>query len=199
MNRSEELIACLEGEIVRRDARIAELTAAYTSELNELANRNYALRTENGQLHTELAALREQVPVATKLLPDVYDERDGPWFSNADIKRLSDLPAGTKLYTGPVAIAAIAERDARIAELELSEKRIYSEMLEANNSFARMFQAGAIKLTEERDQLRAMVVVGWHMPEKPHHGITTYPSVCATWHKMGAKVVPVYAAPGDGQ
>ena len=64
-------------------------------------------------------------------------------------------PAGTALCSMPEALAAIAVRDARIAELEQSKKRIYSEMLEANNSFARMFQAGSIKLTEERDQLRA--------------------------------------------
>jgi hypothetical protein len=53
------------------------------------------------------------------------------------------------------ALAGYAVRDALIAELELSAKRIYSEMLEANNSFARMFQSGAVKLTDERDQLRA--------------------------------------------
>lgn len=36
--------------------------------------------------------------VATVLSPDPYDERGGPWFSNADLKAMDDLPPGTKLY-----------------------------------------------------------------------------------------------------
>lgn len=39
-------------------------------------------------------------PVATLLPSDPYDERDGPWFSQKDLKRLAELPAGTKLYAG---------------------------------------------------------------------------------------------------
>ncbi|MFC2970898.1 hypothetical protein ACFOJE_01540 [Azotobacter bryophylli] len=45
----------------------------------------------------------EQQPVATIQLPDPSDERDGPWFSREDLNRLGYLPAGTKLYTAPVA------------------------------------------------------------------------------------------------
>ena len=39
--------------------RIDEITAAYSSELNELAGRNYAFRTENAKLRAELAEARK--------------------------------------------------------------------------------------------------------------------------------------------
>jgi hypothetical protein len=38
-------------------------------------------------------------PVATILPSDPYDERDGLWLSLEDRKRLSQLPAGTKIFT----------------------------------------------------------------------------------------------------
>jgi hypothetical protein len=64
MNRSKELIACLEGEIVRRDIRIAELESGVVGENRELE----LLTAYCDQLRTELAAvresLREQVPAA---------------------------------------------------------------------------------------------------------------------------------------
>lgn len=37
--------------------------------------------------------------VATLQPKDPYDDRPGPWFSQTDLKLLSSLPAGTKLYT----------------------------------------------------------------------------------------------------
>lgn len=37
-------------------------------------------------------------PVATKLISDPYEERDGLWFDLGDIKNLKELPVGTKLY-----------------------------------------------------------------------------------------------------
>ena len=40
-------------------------------------------------------------PIATILSNDPYDERDGPWFAQADLEKLRKLPAGTKLYTHP--------------------------------------------------------------------------------------------------
>lgn len=42
-----------------------------------------------------------QEAVATTLLPDPYDEREGPWFTPADWKRLAALPARTPLYAHP--------------------------------------------------------------------------------------------------
>lgn len=36
--------------------------------------------------------------VATVEGSDPYDDRGGPWFSQVDLKRLDDLPRGTKLY-----------------------------------------------------------------------------------------------------
>jgi len=47
-------------------------------------------------------AQTEQQPVATILLPDPLDERDGIPLSHVDIRRLAALPAGTKLYAAPV-------------------------------------------------------------------------------------------------
>jgi hypothetical protein len=43
----------------------------------------------------------DQQPVATVLLPDPEDERDGVRFSLADWDRLNKLPAKTKLYVTP--------------------------------------------------------------------------------------------------
>lgn len=37
-------------------------------------------------------------------------------------------------------------------------------------------------------------VVGWYRLDRPYE-MTSYPSVCATWHKLGAPVAPLYAAP----
>jgi hypothetical protein len=70
MNRSEELIARLEVEIVARDARIAELESSYAG-LERIAAvvsaDSDAIHTENDRLRAELAALREQVSVAWKV------------------------------------------------------------------------------------------------------------------------------------
>ena len=37
-------------------------------------------------------------------------------------------------------------------------------------------------------------VVGWYRLDRPYE-MTPYPSVCATWHRLGAPVAPLYAAP----
>lgn len=44
---------------------------------------------------------RRQKPMATKLVSDPYDERDGSWFSAADLQRIHALPVGTSLYASP--------------------------------------------------------------------------------------------------
>ena len=51
--------------------------------------------------HCAYAAPAEGRPIATILSNDPYDERDGPWFAQADLEKLRKLPAGTKLYTHP--------------------------------------------------------------------------------------------------
>jgi hypothetical protein len=99
--------------------------------------------------------------VAGQLTPVVWQfSENGKWYTGFDTNnhRANTEEAGypiRELCSVSEALAGYAVRDARIAELELSAKRIYSEMLEANNSFARMFQSGAVKITDERDQLRA--------------------------------------------
>jgi hypothetical protein len=56
-----------------------------------------------GRLEAAADELEAREPVATVLPPDPYDERDGLWLSNADMKRLKALPSGTKLYATPPA------------------------------------------------------------------------------------------------
>lgn len=70
MNKAEQLIACLEGEIAKRDARIVELhnDASY-----------YASRSE--ELRAELSALKAQEPVFISRKSDMdvaYDACDCP-------------------------------------------------------------------------------------------------------------------------
>lgn len=61
--RADELIACLEGEIAKRDARIAEMQERFDSSAHRtsLIGR---LEIENSSLRAELAAIRAQEPVA---------------------------------------------------------------------------------------------------------------------------------------
>ena len=58
-SRADELIACLEGEIAKRDARIAEMQERFDSSAHRtsLIGR---LEIENDQLRAELAALKAQ-------------------------------------------------------------------------------------------------------------------------------------------
>jgi len=63
MNRSEELIECLEGEIVKRDARIAELEAAklrLEDGMPRVLEDFYQCRQERDQLRAELAAIKDK-------------------------------------------------------------------------------------------------------------------------------------------
>jgi hypothetical protein len=56
--------------------------------------------------------------VATIQFSDPEDEREGPWFSQADLNRLRELKPGTKLYTRPAPPRAGGRAEARIVELE---------------------------------------------------------------------------------
>ena len=110
MSKAEELIACLEGEIAKRDARILELESQYQRDVYGLNNEGDPIggdpaggyANDNARLRTELAAIKAQ---------DTVGE-----------------------------------------------------------------------------------VVGWYRLDRPYE-MTPYPSVCATWHKLGAPVAPLYAAP----
>ena len=109
-SRADELIACLEGEIAKRDARIVELESRYQRDVYGLNNEGDPIggdpaggyANDNARLRTELAAIKA---------PDTVGE-----------------------------------------------------------------------------------VVGWYRLDRPYE-MTSYPSVCATWHKLGAPVAPLYAAP----
>lgn len=72
---------------------------------------------------------------------------------------------------------------ARIAELEA---RIVWLECEA--------QVNAAPVSEAKAQDTVGEVVGWYRLDRPYE-MTSYPSVCATWHRLGAPVAPLYAAP----
>jgi len=71
------------------------------------------------QWNTRCPAQAEQQPVATIQMPDPCDERDGIWISQKDIAQLKALPAGTKLYAGPV----LQDKQSRAASDVLAERR----------------------------------------------------------------------------
>ena len=65
MNKAEQLIACLEGEIAKRDARIAELESRYQRDVYGLNNDGDPIggdpaggyANDNARLRAELAAI----------------------------------------------------------------------------------------------------------------------------------------------
>lgn len=89
-----------------REARRGDKTGwGFARELeDELAMTERALHRQKDEMiacletRRELEAAAKKRHVATLLLSDPEDERDGFWLSIPDQKRLTDLPAGTKLY-----------------------------------------------------------------------------------------------------
>lgn len=51
--------------------------------------------------------MSDVVQVAVTLASDPFDDRPGPWFSNADLHKLASLPPGTALYIRPSSINAV--------------------------------------------------------------------------------------------
>lgn len=79
---------------------------------------------------------------------------------------------------------------ARIAELEDDLKCAHSMLCEVSKSgMVLRAELAAIKAQDTVGE-----VVGWYRLDRPYE-MTSYPSVCATWHKLGAPVAPLYAAP----
>ena len=74
---------------------------------------------------------------------------------------------------------------ARIAELErqLNSDKLIKMVTELRTELA------ALKAQDTVGE-----VVGWYRLDRPYE-MTPYPSVCATWHRLGAPVAPLYAAP----
>lgn len=68
------------------------------------AQADYEARIRSALVASPAPAVTE--PVAILLSADPYDERDGPWFSQEDLKKLASLPSGTKLYASPPASPA---------------------------------------------------------------------------------------------
>jgi len=140
---AEQLIACLEGEIAKRDETIARLEP----QLNRAIQANYDLREE-------LAACRVAV-------------------ENCDLfrARIAELEQDLAYFPSTVRLLAetVTEREAEINQLRA--------------------ELAAIKAQDTVGE-----VVGWYRLDRPYE-MTSYPSVCATWHKLGAPVAPLYAAP----
>ena len=100
----------------------------------------------------------------------------------------------------------IAKRDARIMGLESQYQRdVYGLNNEgdpiggepaggyANDNARLRAELAAIKAQDTVGE-----VVGWYRLDRPYE-MTSYPSVCATWHKLGAPVAPIYAALSAGK
>ena len=96
----------------------------------------------------------------------------------------------------------IAKRDARIMGLESQYQR---DVYGLNNEGDPIGGEPAGGYANDNARLRAELaalkaqdtvgeVVGWYRLDRPYE-MTSYPSVCATWHKLGAPVAPLYAAP----
>ena len=101
-------IACLEGEIAKRDARIDELESRYQRDVYGLNNEGDPIGGEpaggyandNARLRAELSALKAQEPVAELLRGQ---SAVGTWF---DLNVFDQtVPNGTKLYAAPVSEA----------------------------------------------------------------------------------------------
>lgn len=100
---AEQLIACLEGEIAKRDARIVELEYNYqdcNANKEAFASNAISLQESNTKLRAELAAIKAQEPVAEIALSD-----DGYKIGLLGALRNHRLPIGTKLYAAPVSEA----------------------------------------------------------------------------------------------
>ena len=81
----------------------------------------------------------------------------------------------------------IAKRDETIARLEPQLNRA----IQANYDLRA--ELSALKAQDTVGE-----VVGWYRLDRPYE-MTSYPSVCATWHKLGAPVAPIYAALSAGK
>ena len=95
----------------------------------------------------------------------------------------------------------IAKRDARIMGLESQYQR---DVWGLNNEGDPIGGEPAGGYANDNARLRAELaalkaqgtvgeVVGWYRLDRPYE-MTPYPSVCATWHRLGAPVAPLYAA-----
>ena len=96
----------------------------------------------------------------------------------------------------------IAKRDARIMGLESQYQR---DVWGLNNEGDPIGGEPAGGYANDNARLRAELaalkaqdtvgeVVGWYRLDRPYE-MTPYPSVCATWHRLGAPVAPLNAAP----
>ena len=99
-------------------------------------------------------------------------------FTDAPLVLESDALARIACLEGE-----IAKLDARIAEVEGA---LLAEQMQAEDL---SHELAAIKAQDTVGE-----VVGWYRLDRPYE-MTSYPSVCATWHKLGAPVAPLYAAP----
>ena len=76
MNKSEQLIACLEGEIAKRDARIMGLESQYQRDVYGLNNEGDPIggdpaggyANDNARLRAELAAIKAQEPLTVEFM-----------------------------------------------------------------------------------------------------------------------------------
>ena len=144
-----------DGEISKRDARIAEMQERFDSSAHRtsLIGR---LEIENDQLRAELAALKPH---------GNYAPASVVWIDAHHV-----IEGNNPSFIKDVALVS-AERT--------SETQI---------PLARL-TAAPVQQVSVPDGLE---VVGWYRMDD-RKAITPYPSVCATWHKMGVKVGAAYS------
>ena len=133
---------------------------------------------------------------------------DAPLVLESDaLARIACLEGEIAKRDGELAACRVAVENcdlfrARIAELE---SRYQRDVCGLNNEGDPIGGDPAGGYANDNARLRAELfalkapdtvgeVVGWYRLDRPYE-MTSYPSVCATWHKLGAPVAPLYAAP----
>lgn len=114
--RAEQLIACLEGEIAKRDARIVELESQYQRDVFGLNNEGDPIggdpaggyANDNARLRAELAAIKAQEPVAW-IMTERLERLASGWSSTCFGRMWADLHShemkNVPLYAAPVSEA----------------------------------------------------------------------------------------------
>ena len=126
-SRADELIACLEGEIAKRDAKYQREVYGLNNESDPIGGDpagGYA--NDNLRLRAELAAIKAQEPVRYWFIGDAGQEKgsrhckkssqDGSlafFESEFDAKRAARRHAGTEVYTAEYYAAPVSEAKAQ--------------------------------------------------------------------------------------
>ena len=137
MNKAEELIACLEGEIAKRDARIVELELTVFQLNNSVTSHHW----ENTALRAELSAIKAQEPAIARFEKHAMKARE--CLPECAVVLLSSI---RRLIAAPAAPAADAV---------LVEALGYQVLFDAIAAATSVYANGAINISVQafRDAL----------------------------------------------